>query len=89
MKTNDFLFFYQLILPICDTEKSGVKKDGRLSYYSKVEERSNLYAYQIGLGGSYGHEFKSVSIKEIFKHDGCIVSDGVRGGSSGAIYRHW
>ena len=48
---------------------------------------SNLYAKQIGLGGSYGHEFKSVSIKEILKHDGCIVRDGVRGGSSGAIYR--
>ena len=87
MKTNDFLFFYQLILPICDTEKSGVKKDGRLSYYSKVEEWSNLYAYQIGLGGSYGHEFKSVSIKEILKHDGCIVRGRVRGGSSGTIYR--
>ena len=89
MKTNDFLFFYQLILQTCDTEKSGVKNDGRLSYYSKLEEWSNLYAYQIGLVGTYGHEFKSVSIKEILKHDACIKRDGVRGGSLGAIYCCW
>ena len=89
MKTNDFLFFFQLILPICDVEYSGVSDDGRLPYYSKLEEWSNLYAYQIGLGGSYGHEFKNLTLKEILQHDGCIVRDGVRGGSSGAIYRRW
>ena len=87
MKTNDFLFFYQLILPICNTQRSGIRNDGRLSYYSKVEEWSNLYACQIGLGGSYGHEFKNVTLKEILQHDGCIIRDGLRGGSSGAIYR--
>ena len=89
MKTNDFLFFLQLILPICDTKKSGIANDGRLSYYAKVEEWSNLYAFQIGLGGSYGHEFRNVTLKEIVHHDGCIVRDGVRGGSAGAIYRRW
>ena len=61
MKTNYFLFFLQLILPMCDPERSGVESDGRLPYYSKLEEWSNLYACQIGLGGSYGHEFKNVS----------------------------
>jgi len=30
MKTNDFLFFYQLLLPMCDTERSGIVCDGRL-----------------------------------------------------------
>ena len=43
----------------------------------------------IGLGGSYGHDFKNVKIAEIVRHDGCIVRDGVRGGNSGAIYRRW
>ena len=89
MKTNDFLFFYQLILPICDTARSGIRNDKRLPYYAKVEKWSNLYAFQIGLGGSYGHEFKNLTLKEIVQHDGCIIRDGVRGGSSGAIYRRW
>ena len=89
MKTNDFLFFYQLILPICDTARSGIPNDKRLPYYAKVEEWSNLYAFQIGLGGSYGHEFRNVTLKEIVQHDACIIRDGVRGGSSGAIYRRW
>ena len=89
VKTNDFLFFLQLILPMCDPHRSGINGDDRLPYYSKLEEWSNLYACQIGLGGSYGHEFKNVSLKEILHHDGCIVRDGVRGGSSGAIYRRW
>ncbi len=66
-----------------------MKNDSRLPYYSRVEEWSNLYAYRIGLGGSYGHKFKSMSIKEIVKHDGCVVRDRVRGGSSSAIYCHW
>ena len=33
-----------------------------------------------------GHEFENVTLKEILHHDGCIVRDGVKGGSSGAIY---
>ena len=44
MDTNDFLFFYQLILPICDTNKSGIDDDPRLPYYSAVEKWSNGYA---------------------------------------------
>ena len=90
LNKKDFLFFLQLVLPLGDPEKSGVEEDDRLPFYSKVKQWSNLYAYQIGLGGSYGDEFsKSVSLKEILHHDGYIVRDGVRGGSSGAIYRHW
>ena len=89
VKTNNFLFFLQFILPMCDPQRSGINGDDRLPYYSKLEEWSNLYACQIGLGDSYGHEFKNVTLKEILHHDGCIVRDEVRGGSSGAIYRWW
>ena len=60
-----------------------------MSYYNKLEEWSNLYACQIGLGGSYGHDYKNIKIAKIVRHDGCVVRDGVRGGSSGAIYRRW
>ena len=89
LETNDFLFFYQLILPICNTEKLGFRGDEQLSYYAQVKEWSNLCAYQIGLGGSYVYEFKNVPVKEIFHHDKYVVRDNVRGGNSGDIYRHW
>ena len=69
MDEKDCLFFYQLILPICDPSLSGVADDPRKSFYTEVERFSNLYAAQIGLGGSYGHEFKSISIPELVHFD--------------------
>ena len=77
------------MLPLCDKPLSKIREDKRLSYYSDVERWLNIYAYQIGLGGSYCHGFKPVKIPEIICHDGCIVRDGVRGGTSGTIYCHW
>ena len=54
-----------------------------MPYDSEAEKWSNLYAYQIGLGGSYGHVLKTA---KIFCHDRYIVRDGVWGGTSGEIY---
>ncbi len=48
IKTNDFLFFFQLILQICDTDH--IQEYWLMVeclYYSKLEEWSNLHAYQI------------------------------------------
>ena len=86
---RDYLFYYQLLLPIGDTTKSKIDNDPRMSYYSKVENWSNMYSFQIGLGGTYGHKFKNIKVEELVYHDGCIVRNGVRGGSSGAIYQRW
>ena len=36
-----------------------------MPYDSEAEKWSNLYAYQIGLGGSYGHGFITVKVSEI------------------------
>ena len=58
------LLFYQLLLPLCDTSLSRIREDKWITYYSEVEKWSNLYAYQIGLGVSYGHGFKTVKISE-------------------------
>ena len=89
MERKDCLFFYQLILPMCNVSKSGIEDDPRQSYYSMVENWSNIYALDIELGGSYGHEFNNVMIKELVNFDGVLVKDGVRGGSNGALYRRW
>jgi hypothetical protein len=89
MLRGDALFFYQLLLPICDPTKSGIKGDPRKAFYSKVEGFTNSYAYSIGLGGAYGHRFKSIDLHELVHFDGVVVRDGVRGGSNGALYRRW
>jgi hypothetical protein len=89
MISCDALFFYQLLLPMCDPAKSGINADPRKAFYSKVEGFTNSYAYSIGLGGSYGHRFKTVDLHELVHFDGVVVRDGVRGGSNGALYRRW
>ena len=38
IKTNASIFFRQLILPMYDPERSGITEDGRMTYYSKLEE---------------------------------------------------
>ena len=85
----DSLFFLQLILPICCPEYSGIKGDPRISYYHDVERHTNGSKYHTGLGGSYGHSWKAVSLQELTVFDGILVRDGVLGGTQGALHRRW
>jgi hypothetical protein len=84
IQEKDALFFNQLLLPMCDPTKSGVRGYQRLAFYSKVELFSNLYAFSIGLGRSYGDAFKLLKLCELVKFDGIVVCDGIQGG--GALY---
>lgn len=87
---HDPLFFYQLLLPVCKIEKSGIKDDPRQSYYSKVMTWSHKYALELGLTGSYGHKFREIMIPELLRFDGVLIRDGVLNGSTdGALYRRW
>ncbi|KAG7373374.1 hypothetical protein IV203_034098 [Nitzschia inconspicua] len=87
---NDPLFFYQLLLPLCRSDRSDIPNDPRKSYYSEVMRWTQSYAHDIGLGGSYGHRFKEVMIPELVHFDGILIRDGLLGGSTdGAIYRRW
>jgi hypothetical protein len=89
MANEDALFFLQLLLPMCDPTKSGIDGDPRRPYYTKVEAWTQKYATTLGLGGSYGHEFKQVLAQELVHFDAALVRDGVNGGSDGALYRRW
>ena len=82
-------FFWQLLFPICDPAKSNIKDDPRIPFYSAVENWSLTYAANQGLFGTYGHEFKPVTSKELLHFDMAVIRDGVLGGMSGAIYRRW
>ena len=45
MELPDAAFFYQLILPYCDPEKSGIANDKRKPFYTKVSISYMLYHY--------------------------------------------
>ena len=86
----DALFFHQLLLPMCRPSKSGVENDPRKGFYDNVEGYSNAYALsELKMGSTYGHNFRAISIPELIHFDGVVVRDGVKGGTSGAIYRRW
>ena len=85
----DALFFYQLILPICNPQFSGIQEDPRKSYYQEVERCTNTSKLQSGFGVSYGHHWTLTSAKELVNLDGILVHDGVLGSTQGALYRRW
>ena len=86
----DALFFYQLLLPICDPKTSGVPNDPRKPFYNEVSRMSNSYAVNdLRLGLTYGHALKLTHNAELLRWDGVLVMDGVRGGSDGAILRRF
>jgi hypothetical protein len=86
---GDALFFFQLLLPIGDSKKSGLENDPCLPYYSEVECWTQKYATSIRLGGSYGHSFKEVMLEELLHFDSVVVRDGVYGGTDGTMYCRW
>lgn len=65
-------FFHRLLLPICDPKKLGILGDERLPVYTEVECFSNLYAFQNGWTGSYGHMFKVTDVEEWVHWDGIL-----------------
>ena len=89
MKEVDPLFFFQLLLPFCDTSKSGIPNDPRKSYYTECSKFTNSYAYLQGQGSDYGHVWKNTSAAELLHFDGVLFHDGTLGGSNGALYRRW
>jgi hypothetical protein len=90
MEDLDALFFYQLLLPICDPMKSGIPDDPRSSLYHDVQCFTTLYSIQEDLGaGSYGHHLKPIETWELLHFDGVVVCDGMHGGSNGAVHCRW
>jgi hypothetical protein len=86
----DTLFFYQLLLPIDEPTKSGIKDDPQIPFYTKAAKQSNLYALcDLKLGLDYGHSLGLTYATKLLCWDGVVTMDGVRGGSNGAILRRF
>ena len=74
MVEGDALFFYQLIVPICDPAKSGIEGDPRQAFYTDVSDYSTMYAYgHKKLGPNYGHKFLPASAEELLNWDGMVT----------------
>ena len=73
MKSEDTLFFAQLVIPICNPAKSGIKGNPRKPYYTKVASYTNSYAnYVKGWNGAYLQEFCITFPEEHVNWDGII-----------------
>lgn len=79
---DDYLFFHQLMFPICDPAKSGIDNDPRKSFYHACAQYTNMYALQNDHGGDYGHEYRLVTAAELVRFDGMLLRHGVLGGGS-------
>ena len=85
----DSLFFYQLLLPICNPSQSGIPGDPRKPFYTEVTKFLKLYKYQQGTSNGYRHNIPKVSIDEFQRWDGCMYRNGVKVGGDSEIYRRW
>ena len=71
MQGKDALFFYQLLLPFCIVEKSGIPDDPREDYYSYQTYFTNKYAIvDKQQGVNVGHTFKLTNNMEGVHFDG-------------------
>ena len=89
MVVQNYLFLYHILPRICDVKNSGIVDDPRQNYFSDVETFSARSAFDIGLLGSYFHNFKFPTMDELVKFNGVVVRYRVRGGINGALYRRW
>ena len=73
MQRKDALFFYQLLLPLCDPKHSGIEDDPRVDYYESVSMHTNVYAAGVLKLGTRGHHFKQTNAEELVNWDGIVA----------------
>ena len=88
-RMEDPLWWVQLLLPMCNPERSGIDGDPRMPFNHKRAVWTNKYATGFGLGATYGHSYKSSNAMEHVRMDGVYVKNGALGGNKGAIHRRW
>ena len=82
----DALFFHQLIFSMCDTSKSGVEDDGKLSFYDDMQMFSALYQISNKIRAAYGHKLPLPTVDGFVNVDGVVARGSIYGRSEGAIY---
>jgi hypothetical protein len=72
-----------------DPKRSGVKNNTWKPFYNEVERFSNIYGFSIGLGGLFGHAFKTTMLDELVHYNGVVMHDGVHKGSNRVLHHRW
>ena len=84
---NSPLHFYQLLLPLCDPSRSGIRGDGRMPFWTTATDCTNMYATcEKGWGSGYSHAFKQVSVPDLVKFAAVPVRHGARGGNPQTLH---
>ena len=74
MDEKDALFFYQLLLPICDPSKSDIEGDPRKGFYVPTSRFTNLYAIDVKQrDGLYSNNFTNTNPEELVNFDGAVA----------------
>ena len=74
MVAGDALFFFQLLVPLHDTTKTGINDDPRKSFYTEIADWTNLYALEVKKwGGNYSRPFKQCIAEDIIHFDGIVI----------------
>ena len=74
---------------MCHPYKSDIVNDPRVPYFTSVESFTNIYKFITGIGGSYGHKWKNVSVTGLVQFSRILVRDGVLGEINCALYKQW
>ena len=80
------LWFYQLILLICNISKSGIEKDLRINYCANIKGFTCKCIGVIRVVSLYAHAFKTVKAQELFRFNRVLVCDRVLGTSNSALH---
>lgn len=89
MVKNCPLFFFQMLLPICNPLESGVVDDHRMPYFSNLPAFTNMYACHKGANSGYGHHFPPVDIVELVHWTGIPIHNGALHGKPSTIQHRW
>lgn len=89
VKGRNFLWFLNLLLPVHETDETGIEGDERMPFFSWVARYTNAYAASSKRGAGYGHKWESTDAAEMVRFFGVPIRNGSLDGKPGSIYARW
>ena len=89
VKDRNFLWFLNILLPVHETDETGVEDDERMPFFAWVARYTNSYAAMSKRGAGYGHKWESTDAAEMVRFFGIPIRNGSLDGKPGSIYNRW